>query len=1028
MVDIRRGFYTDQSAIVKNATPRNAPSPFDPLDGFSRRHNGPSSQDVEQMLKTVNAPSLDKFVLDVLPKDILSKKDLDINGPAFDDRPEGYSETEILTRLREIASKNKVVKSYIGCGYAGTKVPEVIKRNVLENPAWYTSYTPYQPEISQGRLESLLNFQTVVTDLTGLAIANASVLDEPTAAAEAMTLSMNAVPASRQKRPNKTFLVSHLCHPQTIAVLYSRAEGFGIKIVVTNVLADDYKQVKETGDDLIGVLVQYPDTEGGVEDFQGLSDLVHQHKATMSVATDLLSLTYLKPPGEFGADIAFGNAQRLGVPFGYGGPHAAFFACGEKQKRRIPGRLIGVSKDRLGNKAMRLALQTREQHIRREKATSNICTAQALLANMSAFYAVYHGPQGLRDIALKALHGARFLEQGIQILGEGKDVKVNGRSHGSAAKTLSDTITIELPQYLLSDLLRLTKGEMNFRQLGKGRIAITVDETVEKVDLLRILWAFARILKADQSSINKLEQVFHSTSYQDIQIDELFQRQSPYLTQPVFNTHHSETQLLRYIHHLQSKDLSLVHSMIPLGSCTMKLNATTEMAPVSWPEFSSMHPFAPLDQAEGYTMLIEELEKDLAEITGFAAVSLQPNSGAQGEFTGLRVIRKFLDQGPGRKRDICLIPVSAHGTNPASAAMCGMRVLTIKCDPSTGNLDMQDLKEKCAKHSEEVAAIMITYPSTFGVFEPGVKEACEIVHSHGGQVYMDGANMNAQIGLCSPGEIGADVCHLNLHKTFCIPHGGGGPGVGPIGVKSHLAPFLPGHPFTTTAGGDKAIAPVSGAPWGSASILPISWAYIKMMGGRGLTHATKLCLLNANYILSRLKPHYPILYTNSAGRCAHEFILDIRPFKDTANIEAIDVAKRLQDYGFHAPTMSWPVANTLMIEPTESEDLAELDRFCDALIEIREEIKEVEKGKQPREQNVLKMAPHSQRDLLTDGNWERSYGREKAAYPLKWLREKKFWPSVTRVDDTYGDMNLFCTCAPVETIDGMTGAAAPAPT
>ena len=1039
-----RTFYTDNGQ--DKSTGALSLSPLDPLDTFSRRHVGPDPKDVDQMLKQLDPPtsSLDSFVDEVLPADIVSKQNLDINGPAFDSRPEGYSETEILVRLREIASKNKVVKSYIGCGYAGTKVPDVIKRNVLENPAWYTSYTPYQPEISQGRLESLLNFQTVVTDLTGLAISNASVLDEPTAAAEAMTLSVNALPMSRQKRPNKTFVVSHLCHPQTIAVLNSRAEGFGIQVAVVDVLADHNTHVRAAGDDLIGVLVQYPDTEGGVEDYQELSDLVHKYGATMSVATDLLALTFLKPPGEFGADIAFGNAQRLGVPFGYGGPHAAFFACGDKHKRKIPGRLVGVSKDRLGNSAKRLALQTREQHIRREKATSNICTAQALLANMSAFYAVYHGPQGLRDIALKCVLGARFLEEGIRRLAGRHDIHISTRGKDAKGASLSDTVTIDMSPELLREMMDLTKGAINFRQLNDRRIAITVDETTEKNDLLDILWAFAKILHTDTSAIKELALAFQRYSFDDIKMESKFKRTSPYLTNPVFNMHHSETELLRYIHHLQSQDLSLVHSMIPLGSCTMKLNATTEMIPVSWPEFSSLHPFAPPDQTEGYSILIDELESDLAKITGFNAVSLQPNSGAQGEFTGLRVIRKYLEEQPGKKRDICLIPVSAHGTNPASAAMCGMRVVTIKCEIGTGNLDMTDLKEKCAKYSEELGAIMITYPSTFGVFEPGVREACQVVHDHGGQVYMDGANMNAQIGLCSPGEIGADVCHLNLHKTFCIPHGGGGPGVGPIGVKSHLAPYLPGHPLTNL-GGDKSIAPVSGAPWGSASILPISWAYIKMMGGRGLTHATKICLLNANYILSRLKPHYPILYTNAAGRCAHEFILDVRPFKESAGIEAIDVAKRLQDYGFHAPTMSWPVANTLMIEPTESENLAELDRFCDALIEIRKEIKEIEEGKQPKEENVLRMAPHTHRDLMRD-EWNRSYNREKAAYPLPWLREKKFWPSVARVDDgefchllhplsdiadqhlAYGDMNLFCTCAPVETMDSMTGAAAPAPT
>ena len=994
-----RPFYTSSTTDKSDGVKRQ--SILDPLDSFALRHIGPSASDAQHMLETLDPPvqSLDAFVQEVLPANILSTKDIDINGQAFDSRPEGYSETELIARLRKIATENKVLRSYIGCGYAGTKVPEVIKRNVLEGPGWYTSYTPYQPEISQGRLESLLNFQTLVTDLTALSISNASVLDEPTAAAEAMTLSMNALPITRQKRPNKAFLVSHLCHPQTIAVLESRADGFGIKIVVVDVLDGKCKHVKETGDDLIGVLVQYPDTEGGVEDFQALADVVHEQGATLSVATDLLALTLLKPPGEFGADIAFGNAQRLGVPFGYGGPHAAFFACGDKYKRKIPGRLVGASKDRLGNKAMRLALQTREQHIRREKATSNICTAQALLANMSGFYAVYHGPKGLRAIAQKAVNGARILEEGVRRLG----FSTGNHGKGEDGRALFDTIAIEVGSGRAPATAANAAEEsgINFRVLDKDRLGVTLDETVERQDLEDIMAVFAKVSSVsgpDVPSLDSMASDLALSASETAGVPSSLQRTSKYLTHPVFNTHHSETELLRYIHHLQSKDLSLTHSMIPLGSCTMKLNATTEMIPVSWPEFSSIHPFVPVDQAKGYTIMIDELERDLAEITGFDAVSLQPNSGAQGEFAGLRVVRKYLEMQPGKKRDICLIPVSAHGTNPASAAMCGMRVVTIKCDSDTGDLDMADLKAKCEKYSGELGAIMVTYPSTFGVFEPEIKQVCDIVHAHGGQVYMDGANMNAQIGLCSPGEIGADVCHLNLHKTFCIPHGGGGPGVGPIGVKSHLAPFLPGHPLIKT-GGEKSIAPISGAPWGSASILPISWAYIKMMGGRGLTHATKITLLNANYILSRLKPHYPILYTNAAGRCAHEFILDLRPFKESAGIEAIDVAKRLQDYGFHAPTMSWPVANTLMIEPTESEDLAELDRFCDALIEIRKEIKAVEAGEQPKQGNILKMAPHSLQDLLVGEQWERSYGREKAAYPLPWLKEKKFWPSVTRIDD-----------------------------
>lgn len=969
-------------------------------DDFPPRHIGPTSQDEAFMLAKLDPPckSLNGFVREVLPPGILSKKTLSVHG--LNKEGVGFSERELLGHLRVIAKTNRIYQSLIGCGYAGTKVPEVIKRNVLQNPGWYTSYTPYQPEISQGRLESLLNFQTMVSDLTALSISNASVLDEPTAAAEAMTLSMNAIPASRQKNPNKTFLVSTLCHPQTIAVLQSRADGFGIKIVTADLLANGSQAVRETGNDLIGVLAQYPDTEGGIEDFQGLADTVHDLGATFCVGTDLLALTLLKPPGEFGADIAFGNAQRFGVPFGYGGPHAAFFACSEKYKRKIPGRLVGVSKDRLGNKALRLALQTREQHIRREKATSNICTAQALLANMSAFYAIYHGPEGLFRMAEKIRQQTYILRGALSKLGY--TTSGVGRDGGDAL--LFDTLTVDVGAKKATTVAEwcMSKYCVNLRILDNRRLGITLDETVSWERLVALINVFDHFSSVKghykQATMDQMQ-----TSV--IPIPAHFKRTSSFLTHPVFNMHHSETELMRYIHHLQSKDLSLVHSMIPLGSCTMKLNSATEMASLTWPEFSEIHPFVPIRQAKGYITLIKSLENDLATITGFDAVSLQPNSGAQGEFAGLRVIRKYQEQQPGKKRDICLIPVSAHGTNPASAAMAGMRVVTIKCEQSTGNLDMDDLKEKCEKYSEELGAIMITYPSTFGVFEPQIKEACAMVHEYGGQVYMDGANLNAQIGLCSPGEIGADVCHLNLHKTFCIPHGGGGPGVGPIGVKSHLQPFLPGHPFAEV-GGEKGISPVSGAPWGSASILPISWAYIKMMGGKGLTHATKITLLNANYILARLKPHYPILYTNAAGRCAHEFILDVRKFKDTAGIEAIDVAKRLQDYGFHAPTMSWPVANTLMIEPTESENLAEMDRFCDALIEIRKEITAIEKGEQPKEGNVMKMAPHSLRDLLEGESWDRSYSREKAAYPLPWLKEKKFWPSVTRLDDSKSYIDL----------------------
>lgn len=826
----RRTFYTSSTTDESNTSPTAAVSrgAYLPLDTFARRHIGPTPDATEQMLKALDPPvkSLDEFVKQVLPSDILSARDLEIDGGRAGGE-EGFTESQLLARLRSIASKNTIMRSYIGCGYAGTRVPEVIKRNVLEGPGWYTSYTPYQPEISQGRLESLLNFQTLVSDLTALPIANASLLDESTAAAEAMTLSLNALPASRQRSKNKTYFVSHLVHPQTLAVLQSRADGFDIKIEVGDVLADGGNRIKEIGNDLVGVLVQYPDTEGGVEDFRALADIIHQQGATFSAATDLLALTVLTPPGEFGADIAFGNAQRFGVPFGYGGPHAAFFAVSDKHKRKIPGRLIGVSKDRLGDRAMRLALQTREQHIRREKATSNVCTAQALLANMSAFYAIYHGPQGLKNIAERAINGARILEEGLKSLG----FETGSRGKGEDGRVLFDTVVVNVGQGKADEVLAhaIKDYKINLRKFDESRVGITIDETVDFKDLHEILSIFKDVSRSNEEI--RVEQFIQTLPGNGtLPIPAAFKRTSEYLTHPVFNSHHSETELLRYIHHLQSKDLSLTHSMIPLGSCTMKLNATTEMAPITWPEFSSIHPFVPADQATGYKVMIDELETDLAKITGFDAVSLQPNSGAQGEFTGLRVIRKYQEQQPGKRRDICLIPVSAHGTNPASAAMAGMRVVSVKCDTKSGNLDMEDLKSKCEKYSEELGAIMITYPSTFGVFEPEIKAVCDIVHQHGGQVYMDGANMNAQIGLCSPGEIGADVCHLNLHKTFCIPHGGGGPGVGPIGVKSHLAPFLPGHPLVAT-GGEKAIAPVSGAPWGSASILPISWAYVKMMGG-----------------------------------------------------------------------------------------------------------------------------------------------------------------------------------------------------
>ncbi|CAM1502353.1 Fc.00g043370.m01.CDS01 [Cosmosporella sp. VM-42] len=989
---------------------------------FSRRHIGSEPDEVQAMLKVLDPPvkSMEEFIQQTIPAQVRRKttelplvEQWDETNSAVPVPANGRPEHFIQQKMRQLGAQNTPFESFIGQGYYGTLVPQVIQRNVLENPAWYTSYTPYQAEISQGRLESLLNFQTMVTDLTGLDIANASVLDEATAAAEAMTLAFANAPV---KGPKKTFIVSENCHPQTIAVLESRAQGFGIEVVVGDVLADNCKLVKENQATLIGTLIQYPDTHGGVFDFQKLSNVVHEKKALLCVATDLLALTMLKAPGEFGADIAFGSAQRFGVPLGYGGPHAAFFATTEKYKRKIPGRLVGVSKDRLGKRALRLALQTREQHIRREKATSNICTAQALLANMAAFYAIYHGPDGLKAIAQDVWSKTRLAQDLILQKGQFQLYTQGTRENGSV---LFDTVTFQAtPELVAKAHEEASLQDINLRRISEGKIGFSLHEGVSFETLGGLLKCFGVSSEEFNAAVD-LDKA--NARVLDDAVPSELQRKTPFLEQPVFNQYHSETELLRYIYHLQYRDLSLVHSMIPLGSCTMKLNATTEMLALSDPNMANIHPFAPVEQASGYQALISSLAKNLATVTGMDETSLQPNSGAQGEFAGLRVIKKYhLSKEGGDRRKVCLIPVSAHGTNPASAAMAGMKVVPIKCDAKTGNLDIADLKAKCAKHADELAAIMITYPSTFGVFEPEVKQVCEIVHEHGGLVYMDGANLNAQIGLCSPGDIGADVCHLNLHKTFCIPHGGGGPGVGPIAVKSHLAPYLPGHPTIDPQRGPEerkttAVAPISAAPWGSASILPISHTYMLMMGGAGLTQQTGVALLNANYIMSRLLPHYKVAYTNSNGRCAHEFILDVRPLKETSGVEAADIAKRLQDYGFHAPTMSWPIANTLMIEPTESESRAELDRFCDALIHIRQEIADIEKGSVPREGNLLKNAPHPQHDLLvSEKEWNRPYSREEAAYPLPWLREKKMWPSVARVDDAFGDTNLFCTCPPVE--------------
>jgi len=949
---------------------------------FKHRHIGPSDADISVMCKAVGVPHLSALCDKTLPDSIRLQKATSLGAP--------LAEHEALSRLRKIASKNKTFRNYIGMGYSGCRTPAVILRNIMESPSWYTQYTPYQPEISQGRLESLINFQTMVCDFTGLPIANASLLDEATAAAEAMMLCYS----STKKKDSKTFFIDKACHPQTIACVTTRAQGFGINVHVADFASFDFKSKI----DVFGFLVQYPNTTGEIVDYSALVKNAHASGALVACATDLMALSMLKPPGEFGVDIAFGNSQRFGVPLGFGGPHAAFFAVRDDLKRRMAGRLVGVSKDAAGKQVYRLALQTREQHIRREKATSNICTAQALLANMAAMYAVYHGPDGIRQISRIIQSNTALLYNALKKLG----LTIEN-------STFFDTLTVKLP-YESQNLIReAEKLSINFRVVGSSTIGISLDETVTRQDLVDILNVF--IKTGQNGSKVSADQLYDSLQKMEpTGIPKKFSRTSKFLTHPVFNTYHSETEMLRYIVELQNKDLSLANAMIPLGSCTMKLNATTEMIPVTWPEFSNLHPFAPRDQTLGYQELFKELESSLSMVTGFDAVSLQPNSGAQGEYTGLRVIEAYLESIGQAQRDVCLIPVSAHGTNPASAAMSGMKVVTIKCH-SDGNLDLEDLAEKATKHKDNLAAIMITYPSTFGVFEDGVMKACQIVHENGGQVYMDGANLNAQLGLCNPAEIGADVCHLNLHKTFCIPHGGGGPGVGPIGVKSHLAPFLPSHSVVPT-GGATPIGPVSAAPWGSASILPISWAYLKMMGDDGLREATQVALLSANYLMKKLAPHYEILYTNGNGMCAHEFIIDCRVFAP-AGIETIDVAKRLHDYGFHSPTMSFPVVGTLMVEPTESESKEELDRFVEAMISIREEIRQVETGAVPKDNNVLVNAPHPI-DVLLQSEWNRPYSRETAAYPLAYLRRKKFWPSVSRVDDTFGDRNLICSCPPIE--------------
>ncbi|HDY7728902.1 TPA: aminomethyl-transferring glycine dehydrogenase [Vibrio vulnificus] len=937
---------------------------------FVGRHNGPNHADQQKMLSTINAESLDALIAQTVPAQIRLEKPMQLT--------EAQSEADMLASIKKFADLNQVKRTFIGQGYYNTFTPNVILRNVLENPGWYTAYTPYQPEISQGRLESLLNYQQMVMDLTGMDIANASLLDEATAAAEAMTLCQRA-----GKSKSKVFFVADDVHPQTIEVIKTRAKYFGFDVVIGNV--DALPQTEA-----FGALLQYPSTTGEVRDLTDVIAQAQANKTLVSVATDLLASALVKPAGEMGADVVIGSAQRFGVPMGYGGPHAAFMATREQHKRTMPGRVIGVSIDAKGNQALRMAMQTREQHIRREKATSNICTAQALLANMASFFAVYHGEEGIRTIARRTHHMTAILAAGLTKSG-----------YELAHNAFFDTITINTGDKTQALYAKAQAADINLRLLD-GQIGISFDETTTVADI-DALFAIFDV----KESVNALSTDIAGNEF--AAIPEACRRTSRFLTHPVFNTHHSETQMMRYLKQLENKDFSLTHGMIPLGSCTMKLNAAAEMIPVTWPEFGALHPFAPIEQAAGYTALAEDLKAKLCEITGYDAFSLQPNSGASGEYAGLIAIQRYHESRGEGHRNVCLIPSSAHGTNPATAAMVSMKVVVVKCDEN-GNIDLVDLAAKIEKHQENLSSIMITYPSTHGVYEEQVKEVCEMVHAAGGQVYLDGANMNAQVGLTSPGFIGSDVSHLNLHKTFCIPHGGGGPGMGPIGVKSHLAPFLPGHIENGVEGKEFA---VSAADLGSASILPISWAYIAMMGADGLTEATKVAILNANYVMERLRPHYPVLYRGTNGRVAHECIIDIRPLKEETGISEEDIAKRLMDYGFHAPTMSFPVAGTLMVEPTESEDLEELDRFCDAMIAIREEMTKVKNGEWPLENNPLVNAPHTQVDLMEE-QWDRPYPREIACFPSAATKRSKYWPTVNRVDNVYGDRNLVCSCPGIE--------------
>ena len=947
-----------------------------PTEIFLDRHAGTTEADVQEMLGILGFPSLEALIHAAVPEDIRLHEPLDLPAPR--------SEPEVLSHLQHVAQANQVFRSFIGMGYYDCDTPPVILRNVLENPAWYTPYTPYQAEIAQGRLEALLNFQTMVADLTGLPLANASLLDEGTAAAEAMAMCHTISGPTR-----RAFFASQECHPQTLSVLKTRANSLGIRLDIGTVDGIDWTQ-----EVYCGLLLQYPTTTGALRDDRDLIQRAHEAGTLVVVATDLLALTLLTPPGEFGADIAVGSSQRFGVPLGFGGPHAAFLSTRETYKRHVPGRIVGVSKDRHGRTAYRLALQTREQHIRRDRATSNICTAQVLLANVAGLYAVYHGPTGLTRIA-ERVHGLTVvLAEGLTRLG----CRVPDELFFDTLRVFTDEIGADQIRK------RTERHRLNLREFEDGSFGIALDETTTLNDVETLWKTFSKDGRLWFTAKETAETL-------SVSLPAPFARTTPFLTHEVFHQYHSEHEFLRYLNRLQSRDLSLVHAMIPLGSCTMKLNATAEMLPVTWPEFSRIHPFAPAEQTTGYSRLFQELEKWLADITGFSGVSLQPNAGSQGEYAGLLVIRAYHERRGHQQRTICLIPVSAHGTNPASAVIAGLTVVPVACD-ERGNVDLDDLRAKAIRHHDALAALMVTYPSTHGVFEETIQEVCRIVHEHGGQVYMDGANMNAMVGLCRPADIGADVCHLNLHKTFCIPHGGGGPGMGPIAVADHLTPFLPGHPLRDS-GGARGIGPVSATPYGSPSILPISWAFIALMGTQGLTHATSVAILNANYMAKRLEKDFAILYTGKGGLCAHEFIVDVRPFKKSADVGVEDIAKRLMDFGFHAPTISWPVAGTMMIEPTESESKAELDRYCDALLTIRQEIAAVEDGRLPRDDNPLKHAPHTM-EAVTTSHWTHPYSREQAAFPLPWLRDHKFWPSVSRIDSAYGDRHLVCTCPPLD--------------